>query len=53
MGMQPILPIEVSVTIDTMFNFDSDSDGDGDSNVTWKQTFDADTIRYGCLCKWP
>ena len=39
MGVQPILPNKVAVTIDTMLNFDSDSDGLGDGDVTSKQTF--------------
>ena len=33
MGVQPILFVKVSVTIDTMLNFD------GDGDVTCKQTF--------------
>ena len=39
MGVQPILPNKVAVTIDTMLIFDSDSDGLGDGDVTCKQTF--------------
>ena len=41
MGLQPILPIKVSITIDTMLHFDSDFDGQshGDVDVTCKQTF--------------
>ena len=35
MGVQPILPIKVSATIDTMLNFDVDFDGHND--VTCKQ----------------
>ena len=37
MGVQPILPVKVSITINTMLNFDSDFDGHG--NVTCKQNF--------------
>ena len=36
MGIQPILPVKLSITIDTMLNFDSD--GHGDCDVTCKQT---------------
>ena len=41
MGVQPILPIKVSITIDTMLHFDGDYDGqsDGDVDVKCKQTF--------------
>ena len=35
-GFGPILPVKVSVTIDTMVKFDDDFDGDGDD--TCKQT---------------
>ena len=38
MGVQPILPIKVSVIFDTMLNFDGDFDGHGDGDVTCKQT---------------
>ena len=38
MGVQPILPIKVSVTIGTMLNFDGDFDGHGDGDITCKQT---------------
>ena len=38
MGVQPIFPIKVSVTIGTMLNFDSDFDGHGDGDITCKQT---------------
>ena len=33
-GVQPILPVKVSITINTMLNFD----GHGDSDVTCEQT---------------
>ena len=35
-GVQSILPVKVSITIDTMLNFDDEFDGHGD--VTCKQT---------------
>ena len=38
-GVQPILPIEVSITIDTMLNFGCDFDEYGDGNGTCKQIF--------------
>ena len=41
MGLQPILPIKVSVTIDTMLNFDDDIDELGDSDITCKQAFNS------------
>ena len=34
MGVQPIFPIKVSVTIGTMLNFDSDFNGHGDGDIT-------------------
>ena len=37
MEVQPILPVKVSATIDTMLSFDGDFDNA--SNVTCKQTF--------------
>ena len=37
-GVQPMLPIEVFVTIDAMLNFNGDHDGHGSSDVTCKQT---------------
>ena len=37
MGVQRILPIKVSITIDTMLNFKSDFDGRNDGNVTFRQ----------------
>ena len=36
LGQRSILPVEVSVAIDTMLNLDSDFDGHGD--VTYEQT---------------
>ena len=39
MDVQPLLPVKVSVTIDTMLNFDHDFDGHGDGDVKCKQTF--------------
>ena len=38
MGVQPILSIKASVTIDTMLYFDGDFDGHGDGDVTYKQS---------------
>ena len=38
MGVQPILPIEVSMIIDRMVNFNAELDGRGDGDVTCKQT---------------
>ena len=38
-GVQPILPIEVSITIDTMLNFDCNFDEYGDGYGTCKQIF--------------
>ena len=38
MGVRPILPVKVSITIDIMLNFDDDFDGHGDGDVTCKQT---------------
>ena len=37
MGVQPILPVKVSVSIDTMLNVDSDFDRHGDGDFTCKQ----------------
>ena len=37
-GVQPISPIKVSVTNDTMLNFDSDFDGPSDGDVMFEQT---------------
>ena len=39
MGVQPILPVKVSVTIDIMLNFDDEFDRYGNGNVTCKQIF--------------
>ena len=39
MGVEPILPIKMSVTIDTMLNFDGDFDRHSDGDVTYKRTF--------------
>ena len=41
MDVQPILSIEVSITIHTMLNFDAD----GDSNITCKQALKSDSHR--------
>ena len=38
MGVQPILPVEVSVAIETMLNFDGDFVKLADSDATCKQT---------------
>ena len=38
MGVQSILPDEVSVTIEIMLNFDGDFDRHGDGDITCKQT---------------
>ena len=38
MGVQPILPVKVSITINIMLNFDSKFNGHGDANVTCEQT---------------
>ena len=38
MSVQPILPIKVSVTTETMLNFEGDFDGHGDVDITCKQT---------------
>ena len=37
-GVQPFLPMKVSITIGTMLNFYDEFDGHGDGNVTCKQT---------------
>ena len=39
MGVQPILPIKVSITINLMLKFDGDFDGHSDGDFTCKQTF--------------
>ena len=39
MSMEPILPVKVPVTIDTMVNFDRDVHGDGDGVGMCKLTF--------------
>ena len=39
MDVQLILPVKVSITIDTMMNFNSDFNEHGDDDVTRKQTF--------------
>ena len=38
MCAQPVLPIKVSVTIDTMLNFYGDFDEHGDGDIKCKQT---------------
>ena len=38
MGLEPILPVKLSVTISTMLNFDGECDGDGHSVGMCKQT---------------
>ena len=38
MGVQPILPVKVPVTIGTMLNFDGDCDGDGHGVGTCKHS---------------
>ena len=39
MEVQPILPIEVPIIIDTMLNFKGMFNGHGNGDVTCKQTF--------------
>ena len=39
LGLEPILPVRVPVTIGMMLNFDGHFDGDGHGNVTCNQTF--------------
>ena len=39
MGVQPILPVKVSVSVVTMLNFNGDFNRHGDCDVTCKQTF--------------
>ena len=39
MGVRPILPVRLSVTIATMLNFDGHCDGDGDGVGMCKQAF--------------
>ena len=50
MGVQTILPIKVSVTIDTMFNFDGDFGRHRNSHVTCKQTFISFVYRNQEIC---
>ena len=38
MGVQPILPIKVSVSTETMLDFNGNFDGHSDGDVTRKQT---------------
>ena len=58
MGVQPTLPIKVSVTIGTMLNFDGDFDGHGDSDITAMTqillkfvTWYNRSLQHSCLCK--
>ena len=46
MGVQPIFPTKVSITIDTMLNIDSDIDGYGDGDISCKQTFTSQVLFY-------
>ena len=48
MGLSPILPVKLSVTIDMMLNFDRHCDGDGDADGvgTCKQYFTFETAIY-------
>ena len=39
MGMQPIFPVKVSITIGTIFEFGGGFDGHGGGDVVRKQTF--------------
>ena len=41
MGVRPILPVRLSVTIATMLNFDGHCDGDGDGVGMCKQALSA------------
>ena len=44
MGVQSILPVKVSFTIETVLNFDADFDGHGEGEVTCKQTLQSHTL---------
>ena len=50
MGVQPILPVKVSITINTMLNFDGDFDRDGD--VICKQKIRNNTDQQETVRKW-
>ena len=50
MGVQPTLPIKVSVTIDTMLNFDGDFGRHRNSDITCKQTFISFVYRNQEIC---
>ena len=50
MGVQTILPIKVSVTIDTILNFDGDFGRHRNSHVTCKQTFISFVYRNQEIC---
>ena len=41
MRLEPILPVEDSITIDTMLNFDGDFDSHGNGDVTYKDASSA------------
>ena len=44
MGLEAILPVKLTVTIDTMLNFDGHSDGDGDGVGMCKQALNGDSL---------
>ena len=45
-GMQPMVAIKVSVTIDTLLNFEGDVNGHTDADVTCKYCHDGvDTVK--------
>ena len=50
MGLEPILPVKLSVTISTMLNFDGHCDCDGNGVTTCKQTFTQEDLGSDGQC---
>ena len=46
MGVQPILPVKMSVTFDTILTFDGDFDVHGYGDVTCKRTLNFDSLVF-------
>ena len=50
MGLEPILPVKVPVTIGTILNFDGDCDCDGHGVGTCKQTLIRLFLKAAIIC---
>ena len=51
MGLEPILPVRLLVTIDIMLNFDGHCDGDGNGVGTCKQALRPLLLYKSVECK--